>query len=221
MTWAGYSGEMTLPCAGRRLRRGHRRGARSGATVESVLATAREYALFRGKGTPYAGYDTILAEIDRALAIAAKHADARATEDGWRAMRDEFYAIYFGGNHFVYSMSQANEVVAKGLAIFAFCQGDARQAVLTAVNFGRDTDCLAAVAGGLAGALTGASSLEQQWIDQVNAATKADPYTNSQMDIDETAEGCTRPSSPSWTRSAPTPPRWRACRGTDVEERHR
>ncbi|HHX44446.1 MAG TPA: hypothetical protein GX714_10735 [Chloroflexi bacterium] len=186
-----YSGEMTFALRWAALYDAAIAAALApGATVESVLATAREYALFRGqKGTPYAGYDTILAEIDRALAIAAKHADARATEDGWRAMRDEFYAIYFGGNHFVYSMSQANEVVAKGLAIFAFCQGDARQAVLTAVNFGRDTDCLAAVAGGLAGALTGASSLEQQWIDQVNAATKADPYTNSQMDIDETAEG--------------------------------
>ena len=153
------------------------------ATVESVLATAREYALFRGqKGTPYAGYDTILTEIDRALAIAAKH-------DDWRAMRDEFYTIFFGGGHFVYSMSQANEVVAKGLAVFAFCQGDVRQALVTAANFGRDTDCLAAVAGGLAGALSGASGLDRQWIDQVNAATKADPYTNSQIDIDETAEG--------------------------------
>jgi len=156
---------------------------RPGATVESVLATAREYALFRGqKGTPYAGYDTILSEIDRALEIAAKH-------DDWAAMRDEFYTLYYGGSHFVYSMAQANEVVAKGLAIFRFCRGDPRQAVLTAVNFGRDTDCLAAVAGGLAGALSGASTLDARWIELVNAATKADPYTNSAMDIDETAEG--------------------------------
>ena len=179
-----YSGEMTFGLRWAALYDAAiAKALEPGATVESVLATAREYALFRGqKGTPYAGYDTILAEIDRALAIAAKH-------DDWRAMRDEFYTIYFGGGHFVYSMSQANEVVAKGLAIFAFCQGDARQAMLTAVNFGRDTDCLAAVAGGLAGALSGASSLDRQWIDQVNAATKADPYTNSTLDIDETAEG--------------------------------
>jgi len=60
------------------------------------------------------------------------------------------------------------------------------------VNYGRDTDCLAAVVGGLAGALCGAEELDPQWIAQVNAATKADPYTNSLMDIDETSEGLFR-----------------------------
>jgi len=51
---------------------------------------------------------------------------------------------------------------------------------------------LAAVVGGLAGALCGAEELDPQWIAQVNAATKADPYTNSLMDIDETSEGLFR-----------------------------
>ena len=153
------------------------------ATVESVLQVARDMVLYRGqKGTPYAGYDRVAQELDKALDIASRHSDPLS-------MRDEFYQIYYGGNYFVYAQSQANEVVAKGLAIFAACRGDARQAVLTAVNFGRDTDCLAAVAGGLAGAFSGAGSLDQEWIEQVNAATKADPYTNSRLDIDETAEG--------------------------------
>jgi ADP-ribosylglycohydrolase len=153
------------------------------ASVDSVLATAKEFALFRGqKGTPYAGYDTISQEIDRALEIAAHASDMLA-------MRTEFYKVYFGGNYIVYSQSQANEIVSKGLAIFAFCKGDAQQAVLMAVNFGRDTDCLAAVAGGLAGAFSGAGGLEASWIAQVNAATQADPYTNSHLDIDATAGG--------------------------------
>lgn len=64
--------------------------------------------------------------------------------------------------------------------------------MIAAVNFGRDTDCLAAVAAGLAGALSGAGDLEPEWIAQVNAATKADPYTNSLLDIDETTEGLYR-----------------------------
>ncbi|MBC7316119.1 MAG: ADP-ribosylglycohydrolase family protein [Chloroflexi bacterium] len=104
-------------------------------------------------------------------------------------MRAEFDRLYYGGTHFVYAMSQANEIVCKGLAIFAVCKGEARAAMLAGVNYGRDTDCLAAVAGGLAGAFSGASSLDETWIAQVNAATKADPYTNSHLDIDETAEG--------------------------------
>ncbi|MBC7237846.1 MAG: ADP-ribosylglycohydrolase family protein [Chloroflexi bacterium] len=153
------------------------------ATVESVLETARAFADYRSqKNTPYGGYDTVRQELERALEIASRYDDPMA-------MRDEFYSHYFGGRHFVYAMSQANEVVAKGLAIFAVTKGRTRDALLAAVNFGRDTDCLAAVAAGLAGALSGVDQMDPEWIRQVNEATKADPYTNSQRDIDETTEG--------------------------------
>jgi ADP-ribosylglycohydrolase len=86
-------------------------------------------------------------------------------------------------------MSQANEIVAKGLAVFALTRGDPRRAIPVAVNFGRDTDCLAAVAGGLAGALSGAAGIPGDWIDQVNQATAQDPYTNNRRSIEETADG--------------------------------
>jgi ADP-ribosylglycohydrolase len=55
------------------------------------------------------------------------------------------------------------------------------------VNFGRDTDCLAAVAGGLSGALSGAGAIPAEWIAQVNEATRQDAYTNNQRTIEETA----------------------------------
>ena len=179
-----YSGEMTFALRWGALYDAALAEALSpDATVASILDTARAYADYgRQGGTPYARYDTVRREVERALEIAARYDDPMA-------MRDEFYALYFGGEHFVYAMSQANEVVAKGLAIFAVCQGDPRRAVLAAVNYGRDTDCLAAVAGGLAGALRGTASLDPEWIDQVNQATRADPYTNNQRDIDETASG--------------------------------
>ena len=179
-----YSGEMTFGLRWAALYDAAIAAAlRPGATVRSVLETAQAYANYRGqKATPYGRYDTIRSEVDRALEIASRYTDPIV-------MRDEFYKIYYGGDHFVYAAAQANEVVAKGLAIFAVCQGNPREAVLSAVNYGRDTDCLAAVAGGLAGALSGASALDQEWIDQVNAATVADPYTNNRLDIDQTAEG--------------------------------
>ena len=60
---------------------------------------------------------------------------------------------------------------------------------MTAVNFGRDTDCLAAVAGGLAGALSGDQGMPRAWIEQVNAATAQDPYTNNRRTIEQTADG--------------------------------
>jgi ADP-ribosylglycohydrolase len=151
--------------------------------VESVLAVAEEYSRYRAEGgSLYALYDTIGYEVERALALADKH-----REPG--QMREEFYKFYHGGDYFNYGMSQANEIVSKGLAVFALSMGDPKQSILTAVNFGRDTDCLAAVAGGLAGALSGARALPEEWIAQVDSATRADPYTNNNRTIEETAEG--------------------------------
>ncbi|UCH35211.1 MAG: ADP-ribosylglycohydrolase family protein [Armatimonadota bacterium] len=153
------------------------------ATVESVLDVAKRFAGYRAEaGLLYAGYDTVERDVTRALDLAAKHTEPMA-------MRDEFYGIYEGGGHFVYSMSDAGEVISKGLAVFAMTRGDPREAIPTAVNFGRDTDCLAAVAGGLSGALSGASTIPPEWIAQVNEATRQDPYTNNQRTIEETAEG--------------------------------
>ena len=86
-------------------------------------------------------------------------------------------------------MSQANEVVSKGLAVFAISRGHPKEAILTSVNFGRDTDCLAAVAGGLAGALSGVRTIPEEWISQVNEATRQDSYTNNHRTIEETADG--------------------------------
>ena len=118
---------------------------RPGATVASVLEVAKRFVHYRAEaGSLYALYDTIEADVNHSLGLAAKHTDPMA-------MRDEFYQRYEGGNYFNYGQSQANEIVSKGLAVFAITRGNPKDAVLTAVNFGRDTDCLAAVAGGLAG----------------------------------------------------------------------
>jgi ADP-ribosylglycohydrolase len=156
---------------------------RPDATVASVLDTAREFARYRAEaGSLYAMYDTIEREIERALKLADDHADPTA-------LRDAFYETYCGGHYFNYGQSQANEIVSKGLAVFAICKGEPREAIVAAVNFGRDTDCLAAVAGGLAGALSGAASLPGEWIEQVNEATEQDPYTNNRRTIEATADG--------------------------------
>ncbi|NIM05303.1 MAG: hypothetical protein GTO55_04260 [Armatimonadetes bacterium] len=153
------------------------------ANVDSVLEVTRSFINYRQQsGKIHALYDTMEGEITHALELAAKHSDPMV-------MRDEFYEYYSGGAYFSYGMSQANEIVSKGLAIFAISKGNPKEAILTAVNFGRDTDCLAAIAGGLAGALSGGQAIPQEWIEQVNEATRQDPYTNNQRTIEETAEG--------------------------------
>jgi ADP-ribosylglycohydrolase len=153
------------------------------ATVESVVETARRFSRYRAEASSlYAAYDTTEGTLARALDLAAKHDDPMA-------MRDEFYEFYEGGQHFVYSMSDAGEIVSKGLAVFVITRGNPKEAILTAVNFGRDTDCLAAVAGGLSGALSGTAAIPPEWIAQVNEATGQDLYTNSRRTIEETADG--------------------------------
>jgi len=156
---------------------------RPGATVDSVLEVARRFATYRADATaPFARYDTIEKEVVRAVELAGESTDLPA-------LREAFYRHYDGGHYVTYGQSQANEIVSKGLAIFAATAGDPRAAIVAAVNFGRDTDCLAAVAGGLAGALSGPSALPPEWLDQVNRATLDDPYTNNRRTIEQTADG--------------------------------
>ena len=140
------------------------------ATVDSVLDIALKSA-----------HESIIGELTRGLAIAERFSDALS-------MRDEFYKVYNGGG-IAYAHSWANEVVTKAFAVFMVTKGNASDAIVGAVNFGRDTDCLAAVAGGLAGALSGVKALRPKWIEQVDEAARQNIYTNSQRTLKETADG--------------------------------
>ena len=88
-----------------------------------------------------------------------------------------------------YNMSFANEVVTKSVCIFKMVNGNLKQAIISGVNLGRDTDCITAIAAGISGALTGASAVPDKWIEQVDAATKVNPYTNSKRTMRENADG--------------------------------
>ena len=88
-----------------------------------------------------------------------------------------------------YPMSRAHECATVALTMFKAARGNVRDAILLAVNFGRDTDCNAAASGGLAGAFSGTATIPSEWIQTVDNATKENPYTNSQLTIEETAKG--------------------------------
>ncbi|MGQ9524234.1 MAG: ADP-ribosylglycohydrolase family protein [Armatimonadota bacterium] len=120
-------------------------------------------------------------EIRRALSLVDHCRD-------FRELRSAFDAVY-GGHGIPYAQSYANEVVSKAFAVLKLTGGRPKDAIIAAVNFGRDTDCLASVAGGISGALSGASSIPEHWISQLDRATKLNPYTNSQRTLRETADG--------------------------------
>ncbi|MET8581634.1 ADP-ribosylglycohydrolase family protein [Streptomyces collinus] len=83
---------------------------------------------------------------------------------GERAVRS---AVVVGGYPWT---DLAPEAVALAFGAYAAADGDFRQAVLTAVNMGRDADTTAAVAGALAGATRGASAIPGHWAAAIGPA---------------------------------------------------
>lgn len=137
-----------------------------GATRDSVVETVCEYSI-----------EAVRAEIDACMKIALKYNDPFE-------MRDEMNARYaslpgdFG-----------EELLAKGLAIFYVTAGDVRQTIIGGVNFGRDTDCVTAIATGFSGALSGTATIPQEWIYTVDQAEKKAEHTVSHLSCKETAQG--------------------------------
>jgi len=157
------------------------------ATVDSVISDILKYCDFRavvegreGWYAKWAGVN-IVEEIEKGLELTAKCKD-------FKELRKAFDSVYNGGG-MPYSMAYANEIVTKGVCLFKLVKGDTKQAIIAGANFGRDTDCLTAISAGIAGALTGTSSIPAKWMEQVDAATKKNPFTNTQRTMKENADG--------------------------------
>lgn len=145
---------------------------RPSATVDSVVDEATSYV------------------VDPVAHVIRQGVDMARAADTYEELRDEFYELYSGRSEYmVMHLSQANEIVPKGFALFAFYEGDVQATMEGAVNFGRDTDCLGAISSGLAGAYGGTDTLPQKWIDMVNDAAEQNPYTVTDLTIEEQADG--------------------------------
>lgn len=140
------------------------------ATVDSVIGAVYDNC----------DRDLVVKEIDRQLSCTK---NCRTIQE----MRVTFDSVY-NGEGMPYPFSYANEVVTKGICIFKMTGGDTKEAILAGVNMGRDTDCVAAVAAGIAGALTGGASIPEEWIRQVDDATLVNPYTNSKRTLRENSD---------------------------------
>ena len=158
-----------------------------GATVDSVIGDIMKYCDFRavveGRENWYASWAgvNIVQELERGLRLTEKCKD-------FKELRQAFDRVY-SGTGIPYAQSYANEIVTKGVCLLKLVNGDTKQAIIAGVNFGRDTDCLTAVAAGISGALTGTASIPAKWIEQVDAATKVNPFTNTKRTMKENADG--------------------------------
>ena len=113
---------------------------RPDATVDSVIETALNYS------TP-----KIRKEIQNGLDIAKKYKeplDMRMELNEAYTKKDSPY--FANARMKSYHASSIYETVTKALAVFSATKGNVKDAIVVAVNFGRDTDCLGASAAGLA-----------------------------------------------------------------------
>jgi hypothetical protein len=161
--------------------------AKPDATVDSVISDIYKYCDARsaveGRENWYASWAgvNIKDEIGKGLEITAKCKD-------FRDLRAAFDSVY-NGIGMPYSMAYANEIVTKAVCIFKLVNGSVKQAIIAGVNLGRDTDCITAVAAGISGALTGPAGVPEKWIEQVDAATQKNPFTNTKRTMRENADG--------------------------------
>ncbi|HZG86425.1 ADP-ribosylglycohydrolase family protein [Paenibacillus sp.] len=144
---------------------------RPNATADSVIGAIYDYC----------DPDEVVRELDRGLRIASGCSD-------FRELRAAFDGVY-NGCGVPYYMSYANEVVTKGVCIFRMTGGVLYDAMIAGANMGRDTDCTAAVAAGIAGALSGIASMPEKLIQQVDRATDLIAFTNSKRTMKESADG--------------------------------
>jgi ADP-ribosylglycohydrolase len=57
--------------------------------------------------------------------------------------------------------------------------GDYQQAVLAAVNYGRDSDSIAGMAGAIAGALNGNAAIPPEWVAAVSDGSRIDLFEHA------------------------------------------
>ena len=154
---------------------------RPAATVASLVEEALEAARWHRREGPlwskttdkfaWARFEARLNEdlVRTAIEVAERHRDVFA-------LRKELYPQLkvspLG--------SEAAQTLAVALGMLAAAGGDYRQTVIGAVNYGRDNDSYAAVAGGIAGALNGVEAIPREWVSTVLAA-------NPEPDIHELA----------------------------------
>ena len=114
--------------------------------------------------------------VGAALEIAERHGDVFA-------VRSEFY------DRLLVSPvgSEAGQTLAVALGMLVAADGDYRTTVLGAVNYGRDNDSYAAVAGGIAGALNGVDAIPEEWIEAVRAANPPPDLRDVALELTELA----------------------------------
>lgn len=133
---------------------------RPGATVDSViedaLAACQAHRVEGNLTKQWHWYEHVFQLNERLVGIAV---DIAARSRDVLALRAEFYqALQVGPLG-----SEAAQSLAVALGMLVAAGGDLQQAIVGCVNYGRDNDSYATIAGAIAGALHGTSAIPEGW----------------------------------------------------------
>ena len=124
------------------------------ATVDSVLSECVRYL-------PDESGSIFLESFEKVMELAERSGDY---EDFRRVMQDEYFDPSW-------DICDSRDTVPSTLALFKLSNGDPKTAILYGANYGRDTDTIANMVGGLAGAFSGSTAFPGSWIEKVEGET--------------------------------------------------
>jgi len=133
-----------------------------GATVESIIEAAKKYV-----------DENIGQVIDECLGFARQAPDILEVR--------ELFWKRFGGR----VPTDSLEVVGESFAVFWITKGDPKQSMIAGASLGRDADCVASIAGAIAGALKGIDAIPQEWVEICQKAVREDPQEIIDMNFAE------------------------------------
>jgi ADP-ribosylglycohydrolase len=122
---------------------------RPDSTIESILEASTKYLHIKSAGI-------MRDRVADTLALARE-------SGGFDVFRKRYYESVFMYN----TMCDSRETVPVALSAFLLSGGDAAKAIEYGVNFGRDADTIATMAGAIAGAHTGINGFKREWVDKV------------------------------------------------------
>jgi ADP-ribosylglycohydrolase len=138
-----------------------------GATVESVvdraLSACQTHRIEGELTRRWNWYDHVFQINERLVRTAV---DIAATHHSVFDVRSEYYeALQVGPLG-----SEAGQTLAVALGMLVAANGDLEQAIIGCVNYGRDNDSYATLAGAIAGAMHGIKAIPRRWRETVEAA---------------------------------------------------
>lgn len=143
---------------------------RPGASVDSVVGVALSLAKEGTRAAIAAVVDCARTQSDWRAAIEPLRAAIRPYDGA----AEDFHDRGNGSNDWNPSRMHSIEEVPIALGFLVTTGGDFEESVFGGANYGRDCDSIASMAGAIAGALHGVTTIRSQWIDQVQQANRVD-----------------------------------------------